>query len=321
MVQLRIAPPVQLALRRRRRDERIAGRHRVGDRDPGGRTRPVVGHHHRPGDVSVTQGLRRRRARLRDREIDHGLDAGRSARLVDAVVGRGHVARVVDHTGLGAVAAGRPRRRRGDVHRERRAAWVVPAGTVTGPQVSFARRDRAVSRSNPHPAKRSTRTGPHSSAACPISVTPCASPVAVVVDGQREPDRLPDVHLRRIRRLHDVDRRRRHTGRSVESLSEPSFVVVTSPVLSTTPLPSGQTPPVAAVVGEVMCTVNVDAAWVVPPGTVTGPQVRTPAAIAQVEFQPAPCEAIDQDRPAFVGSVSVKDTPFASPSRRCTRST
>src|SRR4051795_1640488 len=99
---------------------------------------------------------------------------------------------------------------------------------------------------------------------------------------------------------------------AVES-SEPSFVVVTCPVLSTTPLPPGHTPPVAAVVGEVMCTVNVDAACVVPASTVTGPQVRTPAVILQVLFQPAPCEAIDQDRPAFVGSVSVKDTPCASP--------
>ena len=83
-------------------------------------------------------------------------------------------------------------------------------------------------------------------------------------------------------------------------------MVVTSPVLSITPLPSGQVPPVAAVVGEVMCTVNVDAACVVSAGTVTGPHVRTPAAIAQLPFQPAPCEAIDQSRPAFVGSVSVK---------------
>ena len=94
--------------------------------------------------------------------------------------------------------------------------------------------------------------------------------------------------------------------------SVPSLVVVTLPVLSTTPV-SGQSPPVAPVVGEVMCTVNVEAACVVPAGTVTGPQVSTPAVIAQLPFQPAPCEAIDQDRPAFVGSVSVKVTPAASP--------
>src|SRR5204862_4910148 len=96
--------------------------------------------------------------------------------------------------------------------------------------------------------------------------------------------------------------------------SLPSFVVVTLPVLLTTPV-FGQSPPVAPVVGEVMCTVNVDAACVVPAGTVTGPQVSTPNAIAQVLFQPAPCppEAIDQDRPAFVGSVSDSVTPCASP--------
>src|SRR5439155_24603135 len=95
-------------------------------------------------------------------------------------------------------------------------------------------------------------------------------------------------------------------------LSEPSLLVVTLPVLLTTPV-FGQSPPVAPVVDDVMCTVNVDAACVVPAGTVTGPQDRTPAAIAQVLFQPPPCEAIDQDRPAFVGNVSDKVTPCASP--------
>src|SRR5204863_163138 len=95
----------------------------------------------------------------------------------------------------------------------------------------------------------------------------------------------------------------------------PSFVVVTLPVLSTTPLP-GQAPAVSLVVGEVMCTVNVDAAWVVLCGTVTPfapPQCNTPAAIAQLPFQPAPCAAIVQDRPAFTGSVSFSFTPAASP--------
>src|SRR4051794_28360253 len=95
--------------------------------------------------------------------------------------------------------------------------------------------------------------------------------------------------------------------------SEPSFVVVTLPVLSTTPLPPGQTPPVAAVVDEVMCTVNVLAAWVVPAGTVAGPQLSVPAAIAHEPPQPAPWLAITQDRPGFVGSTSLRFTPFASP--------
>src|SRR5436190_1674659 len=48
--------------------------------------------------------------------------------------------------------------------------------------------------------------------------------------------------------------------------------------------------------------------------TVTGPQVRTPAAIEQPFWpQPEPWEAIVQDRPAFVGSVSLSVTPWASP--------
>jgi hypothetical protein len=89
-------------------------------------------------------------------------------------------------------------------------------------------------------------------------------------------------------------------------------VVVTEPVLSTRPV-SSQSPPVAVVVSETMCTVNVDAPCAVFAGTVTGPQDRTPTVIAQVPFQPAPCDSIDQSRPAFVGNVSDKVTPFASP--------
>ena len=57
-------------------------------------------------------------------------------------------------------------------------------------------------------------------------------------------------------------------------------MVVTLPVLFTTPLPPGQTPPVAAVVVDVMCSVNELAASVVPAGTVFGPQLNVPAAIA-----------------------------------------
>src|SRR5689334_14197432 len=105
----------------------------------------------------------------------------------------------------------------------------------------------------------------------------------------------------------------------VEAVSspEPAFVVVTSPVLLTTPLPPGHRPPVAAVVGEMMCTVNVESTWLVLPGTVTPsapPQVRTPASIEQLSAQPLPWPAIDQFRPAFTGNVSVNFTPWASPS-------
>src|SRR5947209_1749362 len=100
---------------------------------------------------------------------------------------------------------------------------------------------------------------------------------------------------------------------SADDWPEPSFVVVTVPVLSTSPLPPGQLPPVADVVGEVMWTVKVLPACVVPAGTVTGPHVSVPFAIAHVLFQPEPCASIVQLSPAFVGSVSLRTTPFASP--------
>src|SRR5438552_2185667 len=95
---------------------------------------------------------------------------------------------------------------------------------------------------------------------------------------------------------------------------EPSLVVATLPVLSTTPVP-GHGPAVSFVVCEVMCTVKVDAFCVVFAGTVTGPQLSVVPAglIEQVLFQPAPCASIDQDRPAFAGSGSLSVTPFASP--------
>ena len=99
---------------------------------------------------------------------------------------------------------------------------------------------------------------------------------------------------------------------AAESSSDPSLVVVTSRCCRPVRSPR-QSPPVAAVVPETMCTVKVLAAWVVPAGTVTGPQDRTPARIAQVLFQPAPCDSIDQSRPAFVGNVSLSVTPWASP--------
>src|SRR3954468_21085866 len=94
----------------------------------------------------------------------------------------------------------------------------------------------------------------------------------------------------------------------VEALdwSEPAFVVVTLPVLFTRPLPPGQTPPVADVVPDVMCTVNVLAACVVPAGTVAGPQVSLPFAMAHELLQPRPWPAIVQLRPALVGSTSFR---------------
>ena len=120
------------------------------------------------------------------------------------------------------------------------AACVVPAGTVTGPQVSTP----AVIAQlpfQPAPARRSTRTDPHSVGSVSVQRHAVRVPNAVVPDGQREPDRTRPRSLRSVRRLQDVNRRRRHTRRG-RSLSEPSLVVVTLPVLSITPV-SGQTPP------------------------------------------------------------------------------
>src|SRR5947209_6198887 len=94
---------------------------------------------------------------------------------------------------------------------------------------------------------------------------------------------------------------------AVES-SPPAFVVVTVPVLLTTPLPRGQTPPVAAVVADVTCTVKELVASAVPLGTVTPaapPQFRTPAVIEQLPPQPGPALSIDHDRPGFDGSGSL----------------
>src|SRR4029079_12442574 len=90
----------------------------------------------------------------------------------------------------------------------------------------------------------------------------------------------------------------------------------TVPVLFTTPLPPGQTPPVAAVVVDVMCTVKLLPTCVVPNGTVTPPtppQVRIPRLIAHVLFQPPPWPAIVQFRPGLIGSGSTRVTFFASP--------
>src|SRR5437868_7114392 len=96
--------------------------------------------------------------------------------------------------------------------------------------------------------------------------------------------------------------------------SEPSFDVLTVPVLSTLPVPPGHTPPVAAVVGEMMCTVNVLAAWVVPAGTVTGPQLSVPATLMPHDpAQPAPWPSIVHDKPGFTGSGSLRFTSYASP--------
>src|SRR5438477_474013 len=62
-----------------------------------------------------------------------------------------------------------------------------------------------------------------------------------------------------------------------------------------------------------MCTQKFELACVVPAGTVSGPQDRTPAVIEQGELQPVPWSATTQFRPGFVGSVSVSVVLYASP--------
>src|SRR5438094_638663 len=98
--------------------------------------------------------------------------------------------------------------------------------------------------------------------------------------------------------------------------SVPSFVVVTVPVLSITPLPPGHVPPVACVVSDLTCTVKELVASAVLPGTVTPawpPQCRTPAVIEHAPAQPAPMLSIDHANPGFAGNGSLSLTPFASP--------
>src|SRR5579871_1508906 len=96
-------------------------------------------------------------------------------------------------------------------------------------------------------------------------------------------------------------------------VSEPPFVAETPAVLSTTPSPVGQEPPVACVVVDVMWTVKLLAACVVPAGTVAGPQFSTPAVIEHEPPQPEPWLAICQLSPAFAGNWSRIATPYASP--------
>ena len=121
----------------------------------------------------------RRRARLRDREVDHGLDTGRSARLVACrrcVVVTLPVLLTTPVSGQSPPVA--PVVVGGDVHRERRAR---PGSSPRAPSPGRRSATPAVIAQVPVPTRtlrmRSTRTDPDSSAACRSSVTPCASPV------------------------------------------------------------------------------------------------------------------------------------------------
>src|SRR6478672_1882749 len=195
------------------------------------------------------------------------------------------------------------------------APCVVLPGTVAGPQVRTPELiAQLVGSPQPAPASAIDQSRPAFTGNVSVNVTPCASPEPSLYTVNVNPIDSPAFTCA-ASAVFTIWIAGAATHVEAESLSEPSFVVATSPVLSITPLPSGQPPPVAAVVGEVMCTVNVDAACVVPAGTVAGPQVRTPELIAQLvgSPQPAPASAIDQSRPAFTGNVSVNVTPCASP--------
>src|SRR5260221_365686 len=98
--------------------------------------------------------------------------------------------------------------------------------------------------------------------------------------------------------------------------AEPSFEVATGPVFWTFPTAGQEPTPVRSVVGEMMCTVKVLAACVVPAGTVTGPHDSVPDTIAHCAApvpQPEPCDSIVQARPGFAGNTSDRLTPYASP--------
>src|SRR5579859_1837501 len=95
------------------------------------------------------------------------------------------------------------------------------------------------------------------------------------------------------------------TVSEAELFPEPSLPVVTNASL----FKPGHS---ALVVVTVTVTVKVEASWVVPPGTVTGPQFRVcaPAApvTAHVLFQPAPW-ALTAHRLVVTGSGSFNAVP------------
>ncbi len=134
-----------------------------------------------------------------------------------------------------------------------------PAGDVGGDRAEPAQ---------PAPWEAIVQASPAVVGSVSDSVTPCASPVPVLKTVSVNPIGSPaftcaasGVFTMWI------------TGAAtqVEAVdwSEPLFVVATLPVLLTTPSVLGQWPAVAFVVGDVMCTVNVEAPWVVPAGTLS----------------------------------------------------
>ena len=187
------------------------------------------------------------------------------------------------------------------------AACVVPAGTVTGPQVSLpAAIAQLPSQPAPCDAIDQDRPGVRRQRvrqrhALRVTATPSLDTVSV------KPIGLAGVHLGRIRRLHDLDRRRPHADR--RRSTGPSRRWSSSHDRCCRPdhrSPRKHRRSSCRVRGDVHRERRGRPASS-PPAPSTGPQVSTPAVIAQVRrSNPHPAASIDQYRPGFVGSVSVR---------------
>src|SRR5438445_358545 len=164
------------------------------------------------------------------------------------------------------------------------AACVVPAGTVFGPQVSVPFAIAHVP-PQPRPWLAICQLRPAFVGSVSESDTPYASPVPEFETVSVKPIGSPAFTCAASAAF-TILTFGAATHVEAPDWSPPPFAIVTEPVLFTTP-ELGQSPPVAAVVGDVMCTVNVLAAWLVPAGTVSGPQVSVPFAIAHELPQPA----------------------------------
>ncbi len=198
------------ALRPGDRARRATGQ-RIVDRRPGRRPRPVVVQ--RDHEPDLLTGVHRRQmiGRLRQHQV-RLQTRSRSRRLAGAGIGAGEGRRVV------VLATRRERRRRGEVHRDRRAdrqrLWptVQHLASVSTRQRA-GRRGTALRRDRPMHRRRGRRTAAARQRIVDLHATRCALPIAGQVD--REPDRAARAHRRRlIRRLRDREVR----GRDDEAL-------------------------------------------------------------------------------------------------------
>lgn len=171
--------------------------------------------------------------------------------------------------------------------------WLVPCGTVTGPQVRTPT-EIPHDPPQPEPWEAIVQDSPAWAGSTSVRVTSLASPVPLFETVNVNPIGSP-AFTTALSGVLTMSIAGPSTGpcTQVDAVDspEPAFDVDTSPVFETTPLPPGQPPPVAAAVGDVICTVNVLDSCDVPAGTVTPlepPQDSTPEAIAHVPPQPAP---------------------------------